>query len=632
MGIPFSAVLRSGAQFLSLYSTPAAAAPQAAPDAAVFTGQGALQGQQIGVPLSAEAPEAGDAAQLPPQVQRALRESGGDGQAQTLAGLQPAADLSPLYVPRPLSLATNARVIEMLQAHAKAAGSALSSEQIAGYVALGEHALHAIAQIRAPEGQAAAPMPEQLPVAGGLLLSANLEVMRAISWYVVACAAQQDANRQAAGMDDQIGGKTITDLTIAGAYVFKDPHHAIYDFMNHYPAVYSRISTHFNERSESPLLAFGQADQRGMEDYEHRLPGEGGTILFDKLRGGEMFFKFEHAGMPTMESAGRLDDQGLGGASSYEVAQRVGSHAFSFVWTLMYTAPGVERKEHVYKGLLESEVHRPFLELVRQAQLLGLLDAQDTADQHAKQSKNQGLPHLEQTLARLGARLEESEQAPEHMELRLSLAALQRRISEAKRMLGAQSDHLGIVRRGAETHVDLNPANADLQRAQLGFVQPAGTSDAEVPSLSALWAICGGNAAAAVWLRDFSRRMSAAPLLEYLRNEMLGAAGSNAELVGGTATLAITRQAHGVELQWNFAYRKQDGAPLQIRREGQLRTLRDDARLEASIRLRFAGLDAFDAGKPPVPTVIQPLAYSVQNFELGQVFDQEFDAELIEPD
>lgn len=633
MWIPFSAALHSGAQSLSQYFKPAASDPaQDLPDGVAFTGRGALEGQQIAVPLSGESPEAGDVARLPPQVQQALQQSGGDGRAQMQTRLEPAADLSPLYVPRPLSLAANGRVIEMLQAHALAAGSVLSSDQIAGYVALGEHALHAIAQIRSPQGQESAPMPTQLPVAGGLFLSANQEVMRAISWYVVACAAQQDVNRQAEGITHQIDGKTITDLTIAGAYVFKDTHHAIYDFMNHYPAVYSRISTHFNERSDSALLAYGNAVQRGIEDYQQRLPGEGGTILFDKLKGGEIFFKFEHSGMPTMASAGKVDDQGQGGAGSYGVAQRVGSHSLSFLWTRMYPSPGVERKEHVYKGLLENAVHRPFLVLVRQAQSLGLLEAQGTPDQYAKQSKNQGLPYLEQVLDQLEAKLTEAEPTPEQEELRQSLMALQSRIFGVKDTLGAQSNHLGIVRRGAETHVDLNPANLDLQRAQQGFVRPGGTSNAELPSLTRLEEICDGDAAAASWLSRFASQMSAAPLRDYLRNELLGAAGSGVELIGGTETLAIAREAQGVELQWDFAYRKQDDVPLQIRRKDTLWTMRDDATLEASIRLRFEGLDAFDAGRPPVPAVIQPLACSVQNFELAQVFDQEFDAEVIDPD
>lgn len=302
-------------------------APTHACTGVAVNGTGALQGQQISVPVSTAAPEPGDGAGLPPQVQHVLAQPEEDLHRQMHAQLQPPPDLKPLSVPRPLSLATNARVIGMLEAHALAAHTCLERHEIVAYVALGERALRAIEQIRTGAGRESTPMPMRLSLAGGTL-TPNLEVMRAISWYLVACAAQQDANREAQGVCNQIGDQLITDLTISGSYVFKDPHHALYDFMNHYPGVYSRISTHFNERSESARSG-SQADQRGIEDCENRLPGENGSILFDKLTQGEIFFKFEHAGMPTMTSAGEVDDLGKGGASTQQVLQRVASHSMS---------------------------------------------------------------------------------------------------------------------------------------------------------------------------------------------------------------------------------------------------------------------------------------------------------------
>lgn len=42
-------------------------------------------------------------------------------------------------------------------------------------------------------------------------------------------------------------------------------------------------------------------------------------------------------------------------------------------------------------------------------------------------------------------------------------------VGHSKELLGAQSNHLGIVRLGAETHVDLNPPRAHLQQALDGL-------------------------------------------------------------------------------------------------------------------------------------------------------------------
>ncbi len=659
MGITFSVALHAGGQPPPQHSTPSP--PQPAPDAQTGTmvdGNGALQGQQIGVPVAGEPPKAGDTADLPHQVQQVLLQPGENLQAQVPAGL------SSLYVPQPLTLATNALVIDMLCAHAEAAGSVLARDEITGYVALGERAVQAISQIRQREGDAEVSMPQRLQMENGILLSAQLEVMRAISWYVVACAAQQDANRQACGVESQIGGKVITDLTIAGSYVVKDPHNAIYDFMNHYPGVYARISTHFNERSDSALLAYGHADQRGIEDYQNRLPGEGGTILFDRLKDGEIFFKFEHDGVPTLASARALE-RGQGGATDLEVAYRVGSHTLSFLWTLMYASPGVERKEHVYKGLLEAQVHRPFLELVRNAQALGMLEQGASEAQHARQSKAQGLPHLERTLAQLEAKLGDQALTEELAALRLSLAGLKETIGQAKLILGAQSDHLGIIRRGAETHADLNPPRAHLQHAQQLFLQLAGdaaqgqasqssglyeeaaqdwavhgitiaghafagsSTDNGIVSVegrastleqarSALLEVCGGNAVAADWISRFARQAQAAPLMDFLRQESLGSVGSGLELIGGKGRFAIEAADGGVELHWNFAYQQVGEARLEVRQgDGPLQTMHDRASLRASMSLRFEGLDQFAAADVPMPTISQPLTYSAENFQLA---------------
>lgn len=637
-------------------------APIPAGNGSAVTGTGALQGQQISVAVSGAAPEPGDVADLPTQVLQALAQPAQEQQRQMNAQLQAPPALTALYKPQPLSLASNARVIALLEAHALAAHTPLKRHEIAGYVALGERAIRAIEQIRKGEGNESTPMPARLSVAGATL-TPNLEVMRAISWYVVACAAQQDANREAEGISNQIGDQVITDLTISGSYVFKDPHNALYDFMNLYPAVYSRISTHFNERSELPRSGSGKADQRGIEDYQNRLPGENGTILFDKLTQGDIFFKFEHAGMPTLAGAWQVDDQGQGAATSQQVLQRVMSHSLSFVWTLLFPTPGVERKEHVYKGLLEKEVYRPFLEMMQTSQAYGLLQEGGTPALHAKLSQNEGLPHLEKTLAQIRAQIDAgTEQTAELTQLLPALTALEQAIQHSKEQLGAQSNHLGIIRRGAETHVDLNPPRVHLKQALERFtaaraqsaVPPAvihaetaqdwalhgvtingvtypgaqvengmapgveGRQSMLEQAQRALVDICGGNALAADWISRFARQAQARPLVEYLRQESLGSVGSNLELMGGQGAFAIEPKAGGVELSWNFLYQKVGTAPLQIRQgENAPETMQDDATLKASVTLRFEGLATFVAGQAPTPTILQPLTYSLSNFNLA---------------
>lgn len=637
---------------------------------AVLAGTGALHGQQISVPESSDPPEPVDASRLPPQVQHALLQPDEDLQRQMDAQLQPLPDQTPLYVPKPLSLATNARVIDMLEAHALAAGSKLHRSEIVAYVALGERALE---QIRA-----STPMPTRGAV------TPNLEAMRGISWYVVACAAQQDVNREADGLRNQIGGQAITDLTISGSYVFKDPDNAVYDFMNSYPPLYSRISTHFNERSLSSGSSSGQADQRGIEDYQSRLPGENGTILFDKLTQGEIFFKFESAGMPTAASAGMVDNQKQGGASWFQVGQRVFNHAASFIWTRFYPTPGVERKEHVYKGLLETEVYQPFLQIMVMAQAHGLLKEGATLALHKKQSQEEGLPHLEKTLAQIKEQINEqigmgSEQTAALTELLLNLTALEAAIQNSKEQLGAQSNHLGIIRRGAETHVDLNPPSAYLKQASDGFsrlegdaARPQGVQQSTgvhaetaqdwsrhngitingvtypgsqagtgiAPGIEgrestlqqaqrALVDLCGNNAVAADWISRFARQAQAAPLVEYLRKESMGTLGSDLELIGAKGTFAIEKKGDGVELRWDLLYQKEGDAPLQITTgDKMLHTMQDDATLKASMILRFEGLDTFVAGRAPAPTILQPLVYSTSNFHLS--IEDQF--EVIDPD
>lgn len=613
-------------------------------------------------------------------------------------------DLSPLCIPEPGTLATNPAVLDALLVHAQDAGTELSREAIQKYVALGERVVRAIEQTGAQDSQEEVPLDgaqeavdatgqsragrvQRLKLttpAGGVELTPNQEVTRAISWYVVACAAQQDANQKATGMARMIDGKEVSDLSISGSYMFKDPGHAIYRFMQSSPLAYSRISTHFNETSASAKDYWGNADQRGIEDYDRRLPGQNGTILFDQLQGDEgqalMFIKFESEGMPHVStSAQRIDDMGRGSASPAMAWQRVIAHSLSFIRTRLESPPpGVERKEHVYKGILRPVAHDPFMQVVSRAEKLGLLEPEMNSRLHARGSQERGFPHLETILTQVKAKIEGlAERTSEHDDLQAELVQLEAALQLVKAQLGMQSDALDIVRRGAETHVDLSPPRAhwqaqqrsfqhlegDLAQAQ-GVLQPylLSSGDHQIPAgvhaataqdwrlhgieingkaypgegragwtasgvdgsgssleqaCSAFVQACGGNLVAADWISRFAQQRLALPLLSYLQEESLGSVGEGIDLSAGLLTLKVNSLPQGaVEVVLDFKYENQEEAPIDVRRVPDDTTLEMDekARLQASVALRFENLASFTAAQAPVPVISKPLTYSTSYF------------------
>lgn len=72
-----------------------------------------------------------------------------------------------------------------------------------------------------------------------------------------------------------------------------------------------------------------------------------------------------------------------------------------------------------------------------------------------------------------------------------------------------------------------------------------------------------------------------------------------------------------MELGWNFRYQKAGADPLQIRQgDKDPQKLDDNATLKASVILRFDALDTLVADQAPVPMIVQPLVYSLANFDL----------------
>ncbi len=348
MGIPFRQPPPFGETSLQRWIC-AAIAVELPPPGVAQAGIGVLLGRQICVPVASTPPGLAVPTSLPAAVQWVVQGLQRQPVAPRQLAAQPAAlpvrGIAALSVPQPGSLATHPAVLDALQA--QAAGSALSRETIQNYVALGERVVRAIQQSCAAGDQRLQAATQEEGV-----VTCSQETARAIAWYVVACAVRQDVNPQAMGVSRMVDDEGVTGLPTSEAYVFKDPNHAVYHFMQGCPLAFPRVSTHFNGLSVSPINFFGQPEQRGIADRGRRLPGENGAMLFDKLQDATgqalLFIKFESAGVPDMfTSAPRAHDMESGSASAYGAMLRVFGHSLSYVWTRLANLPAAEREAPV---------------------------------------------------------------------------------------------------------------------------------------------------------------------------------------------------------------------------------------------------------------------------------------------
>lgn len=391
----------------------------------------------------------------------------------------------------------NPDVMQRLVEHARLSGCKASAQEIQEYVAMGEHIAHTL-QHPSAASQRLAQQFGTHAVATHLQpavpFNANMQTTRALSWFFVACAAQQDANRanHSIGLPastGEIAGQKVQDLSIKGAYVLNDPGQVFARFLNSSPLTYSRISTHFNERSTSQTQAHGQPVQRGIEDPQRKLPGEHGAVVFDSLvdPNGQatLFVKFESVGMP---SANAGDENGEGKVGTLRAMVRKVKHGLDFLRTRFSHSAGMDRKEHVYKGPLKDMVFEPYMALMKEAEKsqrgMGL-----RPKDYEKMVKHSGLVHIEQQLTMLQHTLQSNQEVGS--KLWVDLHNLWSRIDKAKTILGRESDMQGITRRGAETHIDLEPGvyipptPFHQQITQL----PTGLTQNAVPSPSATYTV-----------------------------------------------------------------------------------------------------------------------------------------------
>lgn len=355
------------------------------------------------------------------------------------------------------SLAAREEVVDRLFKHAQMTGKAMSKDEIRDLVATGENITKAIQG--APGDKLT--LPVKVTIDGKTHdVKSNTYTARAVGWFMMAQAAQQDVQRQASG------DKT-SDMTTSGSFVMKDPGNKMYDFLNSAPTSGPRMSTHFGERighgKEHHILGFiptfgTKPQQRGIEDYQSRMPGQGGTMLFDKLKPGqggtpELFVKFESAGCPPFFASEKHHGIGDRFLRFFASLDRNVHHCFNFAKSQKSSGGGsdsVVRQEHIKKGTLKATVYDPVKQLAQDAVDMGLVKKGDISGL-AKSMGKYGMPAAQSFVARM---IEVALDKDNPM-LLAKAQSLAESIQDEMIRLGIGSDQHGIERRGAEVHIGL---------------------------------------------------------------------------------------------------------------------------------------------------------------------------------
>lgn len=366
-----------------------------------------------------------------------------------------------LTQPTPDGLAARETVLDRLEQHAQARGTPLGRNELQQMVALGEHIASALTS-----GNVDANNPGRLTLnlhGQNVTVNSNLATTRALTWFMMAGAANQDAVREAMG--DHSG---VSDMVTNGAFLMKDEGNRVYNFLNAAPTCSARISTHFNERVDhadvhTGLIGRGQPLQRGIEDFRSLMPGQAGAVLFDKVKGTdggqELFIKIEEVGCPPLFKK-EAHEGGVGksiGRFFASVGRHI-KHALNFLKTRSQGTAGsaeVRRQEHVYKGVLKESVAKPFAELMDSARQAGLLG--EDAKALGKSVKKLGLPFIMQTLAQVNQQAADAD----NQAILSGVKNLYVQINQEMMRLGLSSDRHGIERRGAEVHLSLDPTRQE---------------------------------------------------------------------------------------------------------------------------------------------------------------------------
>lgn len=385
-----------------------------------------------------------------------------------------------LSKPLPGGLTTRVEVRNLLASHIAGSETKMSPDEAVRMATMGEHICKALADGRkvGPNGLAVTipgPTPDQNQT---VLVPPGNFASRAVSWHMMAVAAQSDIQRR-----QQDPGSIRSDMTNSGTFIMKDPDNRIYDFLNANPMVMDRMSTHYEERLDHnkhvPVL--GKTLQKGCDDYQDKLPGGGGALLFDKMKNGELFVKFEHAGTPSLTA--REDHQGKFHVATRSVLalDRWRQHSLSFLDSLK-SGPGdpnkVVRQEHIHKGEMKAAVYEPYLTALQEAKNAGVITSHDQRTM-ASHARSHGLPSVQAGLDILEARRQLTPDPLSPACLRAAEAAqtVQQNMDDKIQSMGQSANDLGIQRRGGEVHISADPNQylqpAAMSQSQKGFDPPS---------------------------------------------------------------------------------------------------------------------------------------------------------------
>jgi hypothetical protein len=359
------------------------------------------------------------------------------------------------------SLAADAGIMGRVAAHAKGQDSPLTPESIQAYVAAGEKIANGLIAKGASSKASLSSAGSLVHVKGDgrdIAVRSSVYTTRALSWYLMAKAARQDIVQEGLG-------EKASNMATSGSFLFKDPNNTFFEFLSAAPTAGDRISTHFADRAGHTRrhgLMGAKPIQRGIEDYSNAMPGQRGTMLFDKLRASngdsELFIKFELAGCPPVFQT--ESDVDVKRSASDHVVQFFSAihrnlvHAASFMLGQKKTnAHTIFRQEHVVKGQLKETVAVPFQALIKVVNGIGLFDDPANAPLSLKQAavsaKQIGLPFVHGELNRIIAKAE----ARGMPDIAKHASEVKGRIQSEAARLGIVSDQYGIQRRGAEVHL-----------------------------------------------------------------------------------------------------------------------------------------------------------------------------------
>lgn len=335
----------------------------------------------------------------------------------------------------------------------------ISSQEMQRYVVMGERIVEALNN--SSDGKP----PLQATVNGKTVtIPSNVDTARAVSWFL-----------QAKGMvDNADAGRTEVATGKAGSMLIKDPGNKLYNFLSAAPSCYGRTSTHLKAHSENTNAASGfkqafaetgvvsaltvskgGALQRGIEDYSSKLPGGGGTMLFDRIKpdsSGDalLFLKLEPVGTPTSFSFfGRHVDPAEGFSRSVQALASVagrnvehGAHLLESIYGKMFKSEEAYRGEKIEKGPTKA-VFKAFEAELEKA---GGLSDDDKSDMLTAVKRN-GVTGMISAIDNIKSRAAGADG--------LDPAPFDRIGKDLTALVGKMGTDLGIDRRGNEVHCTL---------------------------------------------------------------------------------------------------------------------------------------------------------------------------------